>query len=271
MHKTTHMQRHRCAAPPRCITTRCMPSVNNIVTMLQTIARENEAVHVISRELFAAQAAGRSLEHAMAMRQLSHSCNLFMSRIAALQKTVVEFDRDIAGPEIGSLAELGLRAQTLAILLLLDELCDAMRRGSQEYQELFAGRLRTIEDVVWFLFDGLARVNRRWLQHRTRPHDQAAPLTPKAIETTSSLLYRSAIRGAQRAIVELGADPDLAHFLRVGSSCTEAPEVRHACHQLADLLNLALTREPDPALFLAAAALKPEELHDLTDDNDTTS
>ncbi len=67
------------------------------------------------------------------------------------------------------------------------------------------------------------------------------------------------------------ADPDLAHFLRVGSSLTDAPQTRNACQQLADILALALTREPEPALFLAAAMLVPEGLHDLTVDNDTTS
>jgi hypothetical protein len=239
--------------------------------MLHTIADESETVHAINQALFVARATKRSIEHVMATRQLSHSCNLLMSRTVALQKIVSGFDHGIAGTAAGSLGELGLRAQTLAILLLLDELCDAMRHGSSGYQELFTGRLRTIEDVVWHLFDLLARINRRWLRHRTKPDDLSAPFAPRVFQTISSLLYRSAIRQAQREIAGLGADPDLAHFLRAGSSRTDAPQVRHACDQLADVLGLALTREPDPALFLAAAVLEPEELHDLTDDDYTTS
>jgi len=99
----------------------------------------------------------------------------------------------------------------------------------------------------------------------------AAEFTPRVFSTTGFREYHSAIRRAQRAIAELGADPDFAHFLRVGSSRTDAPRVRRACDQLADVLSVALTREPDPALFLAAAVLEPEELLDLTDDDETAS
>lgn len=239
--------------------------------MLHTIADESEAVHAISRTLIAARATERAIEHFMATRQLSHSCNLLMSRIASLQKIVTGFDQDIAGTEIMSLGELGLRAQTLAILLLLDELCDAMPYFSSRYQELFSGRLRSTEDIVWFLFDSLARINKQWLRQRAKPHDSATPFSPVVFQTTSSILYRSAIRQAQRAVAEIGADPDLARFLRAGSARKDAPQVRRVCEQLADVLNIALTREPDVALFLAAAVLEPEELHDLTDDDDIAS
>ena len=248
-----------------------MQNADSIVTMLHAIASESEATHVVSRALFVARATDRSLEHIMATRQLSHSCNLLMSRIAALQKIVTAFDQGIAGPEFTSLGELGLRAQTLAILLLLDELCDAMSCSPSGYQELFTGRLRTVEDVVWFLFDSLARINRRWLRSREQLRDPGPPFVPRVFQTTRPLLYRSAIRQAQRAIAALGADPDLARFLRAGSSRTDASQVRRACDRLADVFNIALTREPDPALFLAAAVLEPEELNDLTDADDTTS
>ncbi|TMQ15811.1 MAG: hypothetical protein E6J90_14300 [Deltaproteobacteria bacterium] len=230
--------------------------------MLHAIARESEAVYATSRALFVARATARTIEHTMTTHQLGHSCNLLVSRIAALQKLVIEFDEDIAGVEMGSLAELGVRAQTLALLLLLDELCDAMPYRSSTHLELFTGRLRTIEDVVWYLFDSLARINKLWLHHRAKPHALAAELTPRVFNTTGFLEYRSAIRRAQRAIAELGADPDFAHFLRVGSSSTDAPRIRRACDQLADVLSVALAREPDPALFLAAAVLEPEELLD---------
>jgi hypothetical protein len=242
-----------------------MPSVATVTATSHAIDRESETVYANSRALFVARAAGRSIEHVMATCQLSHSCNLLTSRIATLQKVVTQFDRDIAG-EIGSLVELGLRAQTLAVLLLLDELCESMRYDTFRDQELFIGRLHTIEDVVSFLFDSLARINRLWLRHRAEPPTSDGAPTPKAIEPTRRLLYRSAIRRAQQAIVALGTDPDLAHFLRAGSSRTDAPQVSSVCDQLADVLNVTLTREPDVALFLAAAVLEPEHLHDLTDD-----
>jgi hypothetical protein len=264
------VHRHALDCPDR-TTDRQLASADVILTLLHTVARESEAVHAISRALFVARATGRTIEHTMATRQLSHSCNLLMSRIAALQNLVIEFDEDIAGVEAGSLAELGVRAQTLAILLLLDELCDAMSYRPAAYQELFTGQLQTIEDVVLRLFDSLARINKLWLRHRAKPHALATGFTSRVFDTPRSLLYCTAIRRAQRAIADLGSDPDLAHFLRAGSSRTDAPRVGRACDQLAEVLGVALTREPDPALFLAAAVLEPEELHDLTDDDDTTS
>jgi hypothetical protein len=248
-------------------------SADVILTMLHAIACDSEAVHATSRALLVARATERTIEHTWTTRQLSHSCNLLMSHIAGLQKLVIEFDEDIAGAEMGSLAELGVRAQTLAILLLLDELCDAILNRSAFYQELFTARLRTIEDVVWHLFDSLACINKLWLRHRARSQVLMTGFAPRLFDTTRSRQYRSAIRCAQRAIAELGADPDLAHFLRVGSSRTDAPRIRRACDQLADTLSVALTREPDPAQLLAAAVLvlEPEEPLDRTDDDDTTS
>jgi hypothetical protein len=201
----------------------------------------------------------------MATCQVSHSCNLLTSRIEGLQRIVIGHDRDVAGGEVRSLAELGIRAQTLATLLLLDELHEAIRSNPDDYRGLFQGRLRSIEAVISFLFDSLARINHLWLRHRA-PADGTPE--PKAVEATRAVLYRSAIRCAQRAIVALGADPDLSHFLRAGSLRTDAPRVSRACAQLAAVLTVTLSRERDPALFLAAAVLEPDQLYDLTDDGD---
>ncbi len=225
-----------------------MRSTTDITVMLQQIATESEILHLNSQALFAARAAGRSLDHVIATCQLSHSCHLLTSRIAALRNLVTEFDNGIAGTEIGSLAELALRAQTLAILLSLDELYRPIRDNTPAYQELFVGRFRAVEDVVSFLFDALARINRLWLPHRIRAREQ------------DSAPYRSAIRHAQSAMFGLGKEPDLAHFLRAGGSRAYAPQVSKACIQLAEVLNITLPREPDPELLLDASILEREEL-----------
>ena len=272
LHDSARTQRAHCHTPnfSHRTTDKQIASADVILTMLHAIARESEDVHVTCRTLFVAHATGRKIEHAMATSQLTHSCNLLMSRIASLHKLVLEFDEDIVGVELRSLAELGVRAQTLAILLLLDELCDAMLYRWSLYQELFTGELKTIEDVVWYIFDELARINRPWLHHRAKPHPLAAVALPRILGTTCSLEYHASIRGAQRKIAGLALNPDFAHFRRFGSSRTDAPRVRRACDQLTDVLSIALTREPDPALFIAAAVLEPEELLDLADDDDTT-
>ena len=235
--------------------------------MLHAIARESDSLHANNIALLRARDPGRALDHVMAIAtcQMSHSCNLLASRIAALGQVVIKFDRDIAGIGIGSLAELGLRSQTLTILMLLDELYDATRDDVSAYQDLFVGRFRTIEDVIAFLFDALSSINERWLPYRITRHAPDVAHAARTIDAAHASLYRSGIRDAQRAMASLGDDPDLAHFLRTGSERNDAPQVSRACVQLAEILTVALTREPDPVLFLAAAVLEPEELFDLSD------
>jgi hypothetical protein len=108
-------------------------------------------------------------------------------------------------------------------------------------------------------------VNRAWMGARVKPHAGDEPPIPAAMEASRTLVYRLAIRRAQRAIAVLSADPDLTHFVRTGSSRLDAPEIRRACEEFAQVLTVRLTREPDPELLLAAATLKPEQLADLDD------
>jgi hypothetical protein len=241
-----------------------MFSAEAITATLHAIARESEAVHANRQALSVERAIGHSLERTMSRRQLSHSCNLLTSRIVTLQRIVTEFDQESAGAEIGSLAELGLRAQTLIVLLLIDELCNAMTPGASWCQELFVGQLRTMEDVVSFVFSSLARINQLWRRHRAESAAWWTGSTP-SVGAVRPLLYRCRIRDAQRAMAMLGDDPDFADFLRAGSSLTASRRVRDACDQLANVLTIRLTREPDPALFLSAAVLDPEEFYDLAD------
>jgi hypothetical protein len=190
--------------------------------------------------------------------ELAHSCNVFASRIARLRAIVVSADQDAVGSTIGSLAELGLRAQTLGALLLLDDLHSVMSNRPSAYQDLFTTRLRTIDDVASFLFDGLSRVNRLWMCHRDRSLASNVGPPARVVEITRPLLYRSAIRQAQHAMVTLAADPDLVHFLEAGASRIEEPRISRSCRQFTELLTINLTREPDVALLLAAADLEPE-------------
>jgi hypothetical protein len=224
-------------------------------------------VYAIGRELFLARATGRSIESAMAT--LSYSSERLMSRTAILLRIVTGFDEAIAGSECGSLGELGLRAQSLALLLLIDQLCNVMRGNASTYQELFVGRLQTIEDLVGFVFDEIRRIDQLWLRYRVTPIRSAAAGPPEIVEFSRPFLYRSAIRTAQRAMSAIGEDPDLAHFLRAGSSRTDARRIRYVCDQFADVLRIKMRREPDPALCFGARALDAEELCDVTDDDNT--
>jgi hypothetical protein len=226
-----------------------------IIWMLRTIAAECAAIHANRRASQAVPIPKPSPRHFIMASHPSHSCDLLMSRTATLQRIVTRFDQGVASGEFGSLAELGLRAQTLAILLLLDELCDETQYASVDYQDLFVGRLRTIEDVASLLFDSLGDANRQWLQCRTSKHDLRVS-------------YHLAIRQAQRAITELGADPDLVHFLRAGSSRTDMPRMRYACHQLAEVFNITLMSESNPALLLGVAGREAKRLRPAKVDDD---
>jgi hypothetical protein len=241
-----------------------MHIVSFITTTLQTLEYESKSVSIDSETTSLAQAIGGRASYVERVYRQNRLRDQFASHISLLQKVVTAFDQDMAGPEAGSLAELGIRAQTLVILLLLDELWDVMKSGASIYQDLFTGRLETIDDVAAFLFESLGRINRLWLPYRARPHATGIA----AIETTRPFLYRSAIRRAQRAIRALAEDPDFSHFLRTGSNRTDTPQVCSACDELSAALNIALTRDPDPALFFAAAAIEPEELFDLVEAHD---
>jgi hypothetical protein len=214
----------------------------DVTRLLYAIAQESEFAYANSRALFIARATGRS--PTLAICELSHSCKRLMTKIRALAKAVTETDRDIAPGDIGSLAELGLRAQTLAVLLLLNDLCDAIPDGTSAYQELFTGRLRSFDDVISFFFDSLARINCLWIRHR----DYRAlhgTTTPSGSEATRVFLYRLAIHRAQHAVVALGADPDIATFLRVGSSRIDSPGVSGACIEIVKVLVTTFWREPE--------------------------
>lgn len=238
-----------------------MQSAVDLTRLLRSVAVESELLHANRQAMLVARSTTLSLQHATATRQLSHSYNLLASGIAKLRQLVTAFDKDIAGTEIGSLAELGLRAQTLIILLLGDELYEAIRREPAAYQELFVGRFRTIEDVVSFLCDSLARINRLWLRYRARLGADGV-FTLHLVGAQEWAWYRSGIRRAQSAFAALRADPDFAHFLRVGSSRGGSSRIGNACDLLGDVLLVTVSREPEPSLLLAAALLEPEELLD---------
>jgi hypothetical protein len=237
-----------------------------IASLLMTIVRESESVHVGMRDLLQAGAVDGSPEHIMARCELRHACNLLTSRIAELQRTVVALDHKIAGSEVMSLAELGLRSQTAAILLVLDELYAAVREDVASFADLYTKTLRTVDDVIGRVLDVLAKANRRWLSSRVLPWAIDEASIPKAIETSRALVRRVAVRRAVREIAALSIDPDLTHFVRVGCSRDDVPDVRAACEQLRQLLAFKGIREPDPELLLAAAVLEPEQLFDYSDD-----
>jgi hypothetical protein len=223
-----------------------------IVALLKDIARESVAICEANRTLSRPWTTERTIERVITTSRLNDACTLLTLQIAGLQRIVARFDRDIAGAEAGSLAELGIRAQTLAILLSLDDICDAVKCGSLDARELASGRFPAIDDVVWFVFDSLGAINKLWLRYRSRAWGPE-PSDLEDCATTATAFYRKGIEQAQSALAALGADPDLSAFLRAGAACVANPRVRAACSRIVDLLHIPLTSEVDPSILRAAA------------------
>lgn len=233
-------------------------SADVILALLHGIARESDGVEAAGGALSSGCVDVNTADCSAIMRKLRNSWRL-VSQIARLRRLVVEFDEGIAGDKMASLAELVVRSQTLAILLFLDELCDAMIGRSPLFRDLFSGSLMAIDDLVWRIFDALGRINKLWLRHPVDPCALKVEHSPNALDVTSTLRYR-AVRQAQKAIATIAVEPEIGHFLRAGSSRTDAPRVRRTCAQLAQVLCLAPIREPERELFLVAAVLGPDEL-----------
>jgi len=203
----------------------------------------------------------RAIERASAVSELGCACNLLAARVTSLWRLVAQFDQDLSDGQLRSFGELGLRAQTLAALFLLDELYEEIRNDPARYQDLFIGRFRSIDDVVSFIFDSLAQLSHIWVRQAAQ---RSLVLTPVVdIACTPTVVYYAAIRNAQQSIAMLDCNADLHHFLTRGELRADAPRVASACAQLRAVLHTTLSRELDPSLFLAAALFAPPQRHNV--------
>jgi len=141
---------------------------------------------------------------------------------ADLTRLVVGADAEIFGDKVQSLAELVLRAQTLGLLLALEELCEAMRKVGMRCHYLYSGRFREFVDAFNHLFNSIPHVHRRL---------RAAQATP------GCPAYEDGVRAAQDAMASIAADPDFAHFLRVGATDFAPAQIQQACRQLQEFLS----------------------------------
>lgn len=238
------------SSSPDCASAQALQGAGLIVALLNDIARESTTVHETSRALSRPWPLARAIEHAIETSRREDACTLLALQIAGLQRIVVEFDRDIAGAEVGSLAELGLRAQTFAILLSINDISVAVRCRSLDAQGFPTGRFRTVDDLLWFVLDSLGAINKLWLQCCPGPQGPARS-TLTDCSTTATMLYLKGIEQAQLALAELRTDDDLSAFLRTGAASAEL-RVRDACARISDLLHISLACEVDPTILHGA-------------------
>ena len=120
---------------------------------------------------------------------------------ATLTRLVLSADASLVGEDVYSLAELGLRAQALGLLLGLDELREAVCQMGHRGQLLCSGWFREFIYVFNLVFDAVPHVHRRLQQ----------------AQALSGSAYHDGVRAAQDAMASIWADADLRCFLLDGS------------------------------------------------------
>jgi hypothetical protein len=130
----------------------------------------------------------------------------------------------------------------MVILMELGHLRDALRDEPSRARVTgwFAGRFQGIDDLVAFFRDGLDRINRIW-----RPYRQDQPLLSGMSCADRVTMYLTTIRIAQRALRELGDDPDLAQIFEKGVAASDSPAVQIACKRIVTVLGIQVDVEPD--------------------------
>jgi len=138
--------------------------------------------------------------------------------------------------ELGdSLEEVGLRARGLVIDTQLARLEVAFRDGLVRARTLpwFVGAVESIDDLTALVRARLQGIHALWSAYR-KDHPQ-----PRAMSTTDrEAMCRIMARVAQRALQDLGSEPELAHFLRHALAASGLPEIQMASRQLADALSV---------------------------------
>lgn len=188
---------------------------------------------------FMDQQAGPAMAALARVNRLASRVTVLVSQLKA---RVVEVDRALICDDLEALGELALRAEAIAVPMLLRELEVELgpQRGTPKAQGLFVGRFHWIDDVTTFVTVGLDRVNELWTRHRW--HDlQLAALTAgrQPRQEERRLAYRETVRRADRAMCAIGTQPDFIQFLQSGSRLLDWPEVSSPCGELAAVFRVA--------------------------------
>jgi hypothetical protein len=183
---------------------------------------------------------------ALVVRATGDASRVFNSIAAAmigLKDEVIPADG--LGNAMGSLAELVIRAVRMVVAVQVSDLRDVVRGPAAMHRAraLFTGRFQNIDDVAAFVHGEFYRINDLWMRHRCGGEQGAAT-------TRNRVIYLAAVGAAQRAVRAVGADPDLAHFLREGATCVDWPAVHRGCTQISAAVHInidagAMTRTAD--------------------------
>jgi hypothetical protein len=229
---------------------------SSVLGVLQGLEQQVGAYHRHAMQVAAAIRGGHLVLAREAADALLRVLDAIVQMTTKLQPCVVPIDG--LGEVMESLPELAIRARRMVISTQADVLRDVLRGPVAEGRTRgwFCGRFRHIDHVSDFLTNEFYRINCLWMQYRC--DDRRAARMAIAYRVT---LYETALRVAQQAMQELGADPALAHFLKNGMAASDWPEVQAACVRIAAALAIQIDLKPSrqrwgqlPALNKADAA-----------------
>ena len=185
-----------------------------------------DAVGAIERDQYA--------EALDAVAKLQSMLQVIISTRSVLREQIIG---DGIGEVGDSLEEIGLRARGVVILAQLDRLRDAFRdpmvRGRTA--AWFLGEIQTIDDLAALVHERLRKIHAIWMPYR-RGYPQSRGLS----HGDQVAMFRIKMRMAQRALHDLGDEPEVAHFLRHAVAASGIPEVHLAAKQLVDALAVPL-------------------------------
>ena len=221
-----------------------------VIGVLQEL--EKEIVCFRGHVRTAATAVGRGdvTLAAAEMEGLRRRFEIISTATMSLKREVIPVDG--LGNTMDSLAELVIRATRMAIAVQVSDLNTEIRAAAarDRARAMFAGRFRNIDEVAAFIDDEFFRINGIWMRYRSGGERSAAA-------SENRLLYRSAMRAAQRAVREIGGDRDLAHFLREGVAHIEWPGVHHACAQIVAAISVNIDADADRQLLAHSQPVPP--------------
>jgi hypothetical protein len=221
-----------------------------VIRGLQELEQEITCFRGHVRTAIAAFNRGDVASAAAEMRSARRRFEIISTTTMGLKGEVIPADG--LGDTMDSLAELVIRATRMAIEVQLSDLSTEIRVAAarDRARAMFAGRFQNIDEVAAFIHDEFCRINGIWMRYRSGGERSAAA-------SENRLLYRAAMRAAQRAVRDIGGDRDLAHFLREGVTRIEWPGVHHACAQIVAAISVNIDADADRQLLAHSPPVHP--------------
>lgn len=224
-----------------------------IVGALQRLEQQIPNLRCRTLELREAVDSGDLAFATLATEGTRQALDTIAASTMSLRRQVIPADG--LGNTLESLGELVIRAARMVMIEQVRQLDLAIRSLTPRERACtsFAAWSHYVSAATSFIDDRLQRIDDIWMPYRST--------TPATAVSGNRVLYRAAICSAQRAVREMGSDPEFGGFLREGVTCMEWPDVRRAFASVLAVVTLHIGIEPDHQLLV-----HPVPLHSLLAD-----